>query len=380
MRLKQNERQQNPRNPKQVRFEELTQFFPPPNGWRLELVQRDNFFELVRHEVAHPAKSNGILDEIGPSSDTVQEQNEETQDQLPESSQTSSKLTAEAVPHEPESPQDAPPLGKITRLASSGEAYPSRHEALGKTPIGDSLGPSIEPEILLIPAGDFLLGSQPWRDEHARQDEQPQTSLYLPDYWLARTPVTNAQYAAFVAATERRGWQPPPGKENHPAVNVSWHDAKAYCRWLAQLTGRLYRLPTEPEWEKGARGTDGRIWPWGDQWVRSGCNSLEERNEDTTAVDAYAESPSPHGLLDMVGNVGEWTHTKWGPDPAAPLYAYPYRSDDGREDPAGPDHRVVRGGCWLNHGRLVRCSRRFGGQPSDGFGNLGFRVAASPQF
>jgi formylglycine-generating enzyme required for sulfatase activity len=122
----------------------------------------------------------------------------------------------------------------------------------------------IEPEMVLIPAGKFLMGSDPSVDKNARDNEQPQHTLHLPDYYLAKTPVTNAQYAAFVQATYRRqpeGWEhgkPPSGKEDHPVVHVSWHDAVAYCRWLSEVTGRPYRLPSEAEWEKGARGTDGR--------------------------------------------------------------------------------------------------------------------------
>ena len=232
--------------------------------------------------------------------------------------------------------------------------------------------------MLLIPAGEFLLGSDPSQDKHSRAEEQPQTSLCLPDYRLARTPVTHTQFAAFAAATERNRWPQPPGKQTHPVVNVSWHDAQAYCRWLAEVTGKPYRLPTEAEWEKGARGTDGRIWPWGNQWDARCCNTSEGRKGDTTPVDTYTESASPYGLVDLVGNVGEWTHSKWGPDTAKPRYGYPYRCDDGREDSTGDEHRVVRGGCWFNNRWLARCSCRFAGDPSDCFDNVGFRVALEP--
>ncbi|MBC8263118.1 SUMF1/EgtB/PvdO family nonheme iron enzyme [Acidovorax sp.] len=119
---------------------------------------------------------------------------------------------------------------------------------------------SFEPEMILIPAGEFLMGSDPNVDKDARDHEQPQHTLYLPDYHLAKTPVTNAQYAAFVQATGHRQperWKsgtPPGGKGYHPVVNVSWHDAIAYCHWLAGVTGKSYYLPSEAEWEKGARG------------------------------------------------------------------------------------------------------------------------------
>jgi hypothetical protein len=124
-----------------------------------------------------------------------------------------------------------------------------------------------EPEMILIPAGEFLMGSDPQEDEDAQDHEQPQHILSLPDYNLAKTPVTKAHYAVFVRATHQRGpehWmerRPPRGKEDHPVVHVTWHDALAYCRWLAEVTGDTYGRPSEAEWGKGARGTDGRIHP-----------------------------------------------------------------------------------------------------------------------
>jgi formylglycine-generating enzyme required for sulfatase activity len=130
---------------------------------------------------------------------------------------------------------------------------------------------AIEPEMILIPAGEFLMGSDPQQDRDAQDNEQPQHRLHLPDYYLAKTPVTHAQYRVFVRATGHKapqGWTnstPPPNKEDHPVVEVSWYDARDYCQWLSQVTGRDYRLPSEAEWEKGARGIDGRIYPWGNQ-------------------------------------------------------------------------------------------------------------------
>jgi len=148
-----------------------------------------------------------------------------------------------------------------------------------------------EPEMILIPAGEFLMGSDPAKDENAQKEEQPQHKLYLPDYYIAKTPVTQAQYAAFVRATgyrapddNWRGQTPPPGKENHPVVLVTWDDAVAYCRWLSGVTNKLYRLPSEAEWEKAARGPDGRIYPWGNSWDKQRCNTEEGGRGDTTPV------------------------------------------------------------------------------------------------
>ena len=219
-----------------------------------------------------------------------------------------------------------------------------------------------EPEMILIPAGEFLMGSDPQKDQDAYNDEQPQHTVYLPDYSMAKTPVTNGQYAAFVERTNHsqpEHWEagkPPRGKDGHPVVHVSWHDAVAYCNWLAETSGKPYRLPSEAEWEKGARGTDGRIYPWGDEWDADRCNSWEGRKRGTTPVGAYPEGASPYGLLDMSGNVWEWT-------------AYWHNEKQGV--------RVVRGGSWLGYAGLARCAVRDWDIPDYFYNNLGFRVVVS---
>jgi formylglycine-generating enzyme required for sulfatase activity len=233
----------------------------------------------------------------------------------------------------------------------------------------------IEPEMVLIPAGEFLMGSDPSVDKDARDNEQPQHTLYLPDYYLAKTPVTNAQYAAFVQATtyhrQPEGWEagkPPSGKEDHPVVNVSWHDAVAYCNWLAKVTGRPYRLPSEAEWEKGARGTDGRIYPWGNEWDAKRCNTVESDKWGTTPVGAYPQGASPYGLLDMAGNVWEWTRSVFK--------SYPYDPDDGREDLEAEGARVLRGGSWRLNPDRARCVGRTGYSPLHSDYYLGFRLVS----
>ena len=138
-----------------------------------------------------------------------------------------------------------------------------------------------EPELILIPAGEFLMGSDPAQDKLAHEDEQPQQCLHLPEYYIARTPVTNAQYLAFVSATAQptpRHWQdgrPSHDMHDHPVVWVTWHEAIAYCRWLFKATGKPYGLPSEAELEKAVRGTDGRLYPWGNEWDATRCNSQE---------------------------------------------------------------------------------------------------------
>jgi formylglycine-generating enzyme required for sulfatase activity len=234
-----------------------------------------------------------------------------------------------------------------------------------------------EPELILIPAGEFLMGSDPQKDRKAFEDEKPQHTLYLPDYSIAKTPVTNAEYLPFVEATGREApkhWQagkPPTGKERHPVVYVFWRDAMAYCRWLAEVTGRAYRLPSEAEWEKAARGADGRIFPGGDEWDRERCNSREDGLRDTTRVGRYSPGgDSPYGCVDMVGNVWEWCRSLYEP--------YPYDPNDGREDPEAAGTRVLRGGSWLNNENDLRAAVRSGDGPRSSTNYRGFRVVLAP--
>jgi formylglycine-generating enzyme required for sulfatase activity len=237
---------------------------------------------------------------------------------------------------------------------------------------------SFEPEMVPIRAGEFLMGSDPQKDKNADDAEQPQHKLYLPGYYMAKMPTTNAEYAVFVEAAGHKppehweGEKPPQGKEDHPVVCVSWDDAMVYCKWLAEVTGKLYRLPSEAEWEKGARGTDGRIYPWGNEWDAGRCNAWEGGKNDTTPVKAYPQGGSPYGLLDMAGNVWEWCHS---------LYRqYPYDALDGREDPEAEGDRVARGGAILNPATDLRCTFRVGFGPDGRDWCLGFRVVVAPGF
>jgi formylglycine-generating enzyme required for sulfatase activity len=235
-----------------------------------------------------------------------------------------------------------------------------------------------EPELVLIPAGEFLMGSDLEKDKNARDDELPQHRVYLPDYYIARVPVTNFQYAAFVKAASHKPpdlWgdrKPPQDKEDHPVVHVSWYDAMAYCKWLAEITGKAYRLPSEAEWEKAARGTDGRIYPWGDGWDAQRCNSGERGERDTTSVGVYAQGASPYGLLDMAGNAREWCHSLYRP--------YPYNAKDFREDSEVEAARVLRGGAFFNNARFVRCACRDRFDPYGRYGFNGFRIVLAPGF
>ena len=208
------------------------------------------------------------------------------------------------------------------------------------------------PDMVTIPAGPFLAGSSHAEREAAYRldqrayghtvtrdngwydrERQPET-LELPAFAIARAPVTNAQYAAFVAdtghpapdvgprawasfrlvhpfeRTRRHAWRdgaPPPGRADHPVVLVSHADAVAYADWLSARTGQRWRLPTEPEWEKAARGVDGRRFPWGDDWSPDRLNSADFGPFDTVPVGSFPAGAGPFGLLDAAGQVYEWT-------------------------------------------------------------------------
>jgi formylglycine-generating enzyme required for sulfatase activity len=223
--------------------------------------------------------------------------------------------------------------------------------------------------------------------------------------------VTNRQYLAFVQAREHRRpehWPSsvvkpddfPENQADHPVINITWYDAMVYCEWLTEqlrvegcqvkvwraaqwetiaIDGKTWRfhLPSEAEWEKGARGTDGRLYPWGNLWDAKRCNTKESRSVATTAVDAYPLGASPYGVLDMAGNVWEWTRTIWGVDLLTALFSYPYDPADGREDEevSKPMHRVLRGGSYNYGHNAARCASRNRLMPDHGVWYVGFRVA-----
>jgi formylglycine-generating enzyme required for sulfatase activity len=233
-----------------------------------------------------------------------------------------------------------------------------------------------EPETVQIPAGPFLQGETNQR-------------VRLPEFWIGKYPVKVSEYRAFLYGdgyADRRFWTlagwnwkealgriKPDEWDNAlwsrddwlPVIGVSWYEAYAYCWWLAAKTHWPYRLPTSLEWEKAARGTDGRIYPWGSerQPVMGNVGSGQ-----TSRVGLYSpQSDSPYGVADMAGNVSEWCQTKWNQDALAPL-------DD---DPEGDEARVRHGGSWAS-ANLVRPSTRIRGGPDFTSNYVGFRVARSP--
>ncbi len=207
-----------------------------------------------------------------------------------------------------------------------------------------------EPKTVCIAAGTFIMGS-------GEPNELPRQEVNLPDYYLAQYPTTQREYAEFIKQVptqevpKNAGWQlrrPPENKVDHPVISVSWEDAQAYCRWLSQMTGRVYRLPSEAEWEKAARGQDGRLYPWGNDWRADGCNC---QSNDTTPVTAYPLGESPYHCYDMVGNVSEWTNT-----------------------PLDEENYIHKGGTFRDEPSKLHGSYRAAAAPSSRFSRRGFRV------
>ncbi len=246
----------------------------------------------------------------------------------------------------------------------------------------------IVPEMIKIPKCHFIMGSLTELDHQAFGEEQPMHIVYLTDFALSRTPITNKQYADFVAATRHRspeGWQgsqPPRGKKDHPVVNVNWFDANAFCQWLAEQTGILYRLPSEAEWEKAARGVHANLYPWGNQWEDEKCNTVESGLHDTVEVGHFQHDRSPYEILDLAGNVFEWTNTLWAIEDTSGKrrrFPYPYNPNDGREGSDANSNMktlyVARGGSYLRPQRYSRCASRIEYSATIRMTDLGFRIA-----
>ena len=261
-----------------------------------------------------------------------------------------------------------------------------------------------EPELIKVPAGYFWMGSDrrmlrragiEWKSW--MEDETPLDKLWLPTYYIGRYPVTNTEFGEFIAAKgystakfwTKAGWEWRSGMERQqpeywtdetlnspdlPAVGITWYEAVAYCRWLSYKTGRTYRLPTEAEWEKAARGSDGRIWPWGNTWRPNYTNSAEKGPGTPTPVGTYSPyGDSPYGAADMSGNVWEWVSTKDGEE-------YPFKVKD-EWDAAyleGDRPRVLRGGSFYGNENGARCAFRLRNHPVNWFRRCGFRVMLSP--
>jgi formylglycine-generating enzyme required for sulfatase activity len=241
-------------------------------------------------------------------------------------------------------------------------------------------------EMVRVPAGWFLMGSDRKVDRNARQPEFPQRRVYVDAYDIDQYEVTTVQYLRFVLATNRPpllDWKYDGGNfqevmGSHPVMHVSWFDADAYCKWAGK------RLPTSAEWEKAARGEDGRIYPWGNQQAglsranfgRSGLSGpVRDRPErlllypPIISVNKYENGVSPYGVYQMAGNVAEWTADWYDPN---------YYKTAPDRNPKGPEkgtQKAFRGGGWIDSTPTVRPAQRNGADPNTKMNWLGFRCA-----
>ena len=246
---------------------------------------------------------------------------------------------------------------------------------------GPAAAQSVAPEMIEIPAGPFVMGS-----DSGPADERPAHTVNLGAFAIDRLPVTNAQFAAFLniaGLTGSRGeklydhddpdarihhrenrWIADTGAAQHPVVEASWAGARAYCEW------RNARLPTEAEWEKAARGGDGRRFPWGNEAPDTRRARFGVGWHDTAPVDAHPAGASPYGVLDMAGNAWEWVSSAYRP--------YPYRASDGREDAKPGPIRATRGGGQDSAADEITTTQRgrnLSRNPAAGHHNIGFRCA-----
>jgi formylglycine-generating enzyme required for sulfatase activity len=223
-----------------------------------------------------------------------------------------------------------------------------------------------EPETVYISPGPFLMGRDGGDEVPAW--EKPCHSVTLPGYRIGKYPVTNRQFLEYVRQTgalvnPESGWDgqtPPPDRLDYPMIGITWYQAMEYCEWLSKTSGRPYLLPTEAQWEKAARGVDGRLYPWGNDWQPGRCGT------DPLQVSRVDEFPAQndYGVFDLVGNLREWTLSLWGENPITPRFLYPWADDDRNDPKASPlVRRIYRGGASDNPAEMV-CSTRGGFDPN----------------
>jgi formylglycine-generating enzyme required for sulfatase activity len=230
-------------------------------------------------------------------------------------------------------------------------------------PVAEAGAPE-ESGMVTIPPGEFIMGSQ-------KGDESPPHAVSVDTFEIDIYEVTNAEFAQFVEATSyqtdaEKSSDPSPwqayftqGKENYPVVKVSWNDAQAYCEWAGK------RLPAESEWEKAARGTDQLTYPWGDEWDASKVNSKESGLRGPVTVGSFPQGASPYGVMDMAGNVWEWT-SSW-------YTGYPQTTFNSNY--FGETFKVLRGGGWFSEQSQVRTTQRNANSPDAANDDIGFRCA-----
>jgi formylglycine-generating enzyme required for sulfatase activity len=272
----------------------------------------------------------------------------------------------------PPSPTAIPPTETVQPV-SNPVGTPTNTSTPTATPLPEEIKDSKNVPMRLVPAGEFTMGSDDTGDAISR----PAHKVFVEAFYIDKYEVTNEMYDACAYAVECRRPRNPgsvtrttyysnPVFADYPVLYVDWSMAVAYCEW------RGARLPTEAEWEKAARGTDERIYPWGDPIIDCSYANLAGCVGDTTPVDQYDKSQSPYGVYGMAGNVWEWTSTL--------SKLYPYNPTDGREDLSKSGKRIARGGSWHTFGGNAgnaRTDTRFELDPGYYGAYVGFRCARS---
>lgn len=247
--------------------------------------------------------------------------------------------------------------------AAAHKTQQAKAEEARRHPVEEQLKINLAPDIDLIfvrvPAGIFRYSDQ-------------NLTVHLSEYWIGKYPVTNAQYRVFLNEMNHYPYfeKYPQGKEKHPAASVSWTDAAVFCAWAAQVSGLKVRLPTEAEWEKAARGTNGITYPWGEQEPNEHLCNIRRFYKGTTPVGLFSpQGDSPVGCVDMTGNVFEWVNDFYHPR---------YLDLVTNSDPRGPltgTYKVLRGGCWDYIDTDFHAYARTYGRKDGRFNFIGFRCA-----
>jgi len=273
--------------------------------------------------------------------------------------------------------------GEDIRIQEKHEARRGEKQAYSEAALKDLLAPDVWLELnkmVHIPAGVFEMGTNAVRSNEA---DRPARSIHTDDFWIDKYPVTNAEYARFVFQKDYRpplNWvegKIPTATEDHPVALVSWYNAKDYCAWAGK------RLPEEVEWEKAARGTDARRWPWGNQMDVSRLNTYYKIGR-STSVREFEHGASPYGVMDMAGNISEWVFDVYKPytDENGKTIDFKARENQFTEDTGSENversvYRVMRGGSWKSDPFSTESYHRNYSLPNMASDFYGFRCAST---